>query len=256
MTTSGSCGDPSPMHFTGKEHDTETDLENFGARYDSSAMGRFMTPDWSKGASAVPYADFGNPQSLNLYSYVKNNPLSYVDGDGHCNDDGTHCFWQKLVNWIQGNGYNTNAQVLQNRRNYLTSNGVTDNGEKVNWSTAKPDLVKRAYDAIQHNNAVSEAMRQVLLTGGTLTAQQVVDYINVTRGGSVYNIQTDVTPEEFGNALEQNGYSKSTSSDGNVSIYTKGDKTYSVYSEADSTGAPSAEVRVGGETISKIRLKQ
>jgi RHS repeat-associated protein len=89
MTTSGSCGDPSPMHFTGKEHDTETGLENFGARYDSSSMGRFMTPDWSRFASAsVPYADFGDPQTLNLYSYVRNNSTSFVDRDGHnCDPD-------------------------------------------------------------------------------------------------------------------------------------------------------------------------
>jgi hypothetical protein len=35
----------------------------------------------------VPYADLTNPQSLNLYGYVTNNPLSDVDPDGHipCN---------------------------------------------------------------------------------------------------------------------------------------------------------------------------
>ena len=31
----------------------------------------------------VPYAKFDDPQSLNLYSYVRNNPLSSVDVDGH-----------------------------------------------------------------------------------------------------------------------------------------------------------------------------
>src|SRR5262249_15221182 len=31
--------------FTGKERDTESGLDNFGARYDSSSMGRFMSPD-------------------------------------------------------------------------------------------------------------------------------------------------------------------------------------------------------------------
>ncbi len=50
-----------------------------------------MIPDWAAKATAVPYADFGNPQSLNLYSYVRNNPLSQADLDGHCpvitNDD-------------------------------------------------------------------------------------------------------------------------------------------------------------------------
>jgi hypothetical protein len=32
----------------------------------------------------VPFADFDNPQSLNLYAYVGNNPLSRADKDGHC----------------------------------------------------------------------------------------------------------------------------------------------------------------------------
>jgi RHS repeat-associated protein len=89
-TTTGSCGDPSPMHFTGKERDSESGLDDFDARYYSSQYGRFMTPDWAANATAVPYADFGNPQSLNLYGYVKNNPLSYADPDGHC------CDWQDL----------------------------------------------------------------------------------------------------------------------------------------------------------------
>jgi RHS repeat-associated protein len=69
--------------FTGKERDGETGLDYFGARYYSSSLGRFMTPDWAAKAVAVPYADYGNPQSLNLYSYVKNNPTTLVDDDGH-----------------------------------------------------------------------------------------------------------------------------------------------------------------------------
>ena len=39
-----------------------------------SSMGRFMIPDWAAKPTNVPYASFGNPQSLNLYSYVNNNP--------------------------------------------------------------------------------------------------------------------------------------------------------------------------------------
>jgi len=49
-------------------------------------MGRFMTPDWSAAPMGVPYADFGDPQSLNLYSYAKNRPLTYIDSDGHCTE--------------------------------------------------------------------------------------------------------------------------------------------------------------------------
>jgi RHS repeat-associated protein len=77
--------------FTGKERDSESGLDNFGARYDSSQYGRFMTPDWSAKPMGVPYADFGGPQSLNLYAYVRNNPLSRVDRDGHYEENASGC---------------------------------------------------------------------------------------------------------------------------------------------------------------------
>jgi RHS repeat-associated protein len=76
--------DPNHYKFTGKERDTESGLDNFGARYFTSNLGRFMTPDWAARPTSVPYAVFGDPQSLNLYTYVENAPLNRVDADGHC----------------------------------------------------------------------------------------------------------------------------------------------------------------------------
>ncbi|MGA7317480.1 MAG: RHS repeat-associated core domain-containing protein [Silvibacterium sp.] len=75
--------------FTGKERDSESGNDYFGARYYSSTMGRFMSPDWDSDPTAVPYAEFTNPQSLNLYGYVLNNPLSHRDSDGHSCDPQT-----------------------------------------------------------------------------------------------------------------------------------------------------------------------
>lgn len=69
--------------FTGKERDAESGLDYFGARYYASTMGRFMSPDYDTLPDTVPYADFNNPQSLNLYSYGGNNPLSSADANGH-----------------------------------------------------------------------------------------------------------------------------------------------------------------------------
>jgi RHS repeat-associated protein len=69
--------------FTGKERDAESGLDYFGARYYASNMGRWMSPDWAAKAEPVPYAKLDDPQSLNLYSYVGNNPLSRADADGH-----------------------------------------------------------------------------------------------------------------------------------------------------------------------------
>jgi RHS repeat-associated protein len=66
--------------FTGKERDTESGNDYFKYRYYASSMGRWISPD----PSLLAHADRRNPQSLNLYNYVGNNPLSRVDLDGLC----------------------------------------------------------------------------------------------------------------------------------------------------------------------------
>lgn len=43
-----------------------------------------MIPDWAAKPTNVPYASFGDPRSLNLYSYANNNPTTIGDPDGHC----------------------------------------------------------------------------------------------------------------------------------------------------------------------------
>jgi len=68
--------------FTGKERDAEDApnalLDYFGARHFASSLGRFMTPD----PAGDFVADASNPQSWNLYAYVLNNPLRFIDPTG------------------------------------------------------------------------------------------------------------------------------------------------------------------------------
>ena len=63
---------------TGKERDSESGLDDFGARYYSSTMGRFTSPDplWVKADRLLL------PQRLNLYAYGTNNPLRFTDPTG------------------------------------------------------------------------------------------------------------------------------------------------------------------------------
>ena len=76
--------------FTGKERDTESGLDNFGARYDASSIGRFMTPDPLGG-------HMEDPQTLNKYAYVRNNPTTLTDPTGldiwltGCGKDSSTC---------------------------------------------------------------------------------------------------------------------------------------------------------------------
>ncbi|MGH9473822.1 MAG: RHS repeat-associated core domain-containing protein, partial [Terriglobales bacterium] len=75
--------DYSPMHFTGQVRDAATGLDHFPARNYTSAWGRWMTPDWSASPAAVPYATFSDPQSLDLYAYARDNPVTNTDPSGH-----------------------------------------------------------------------------------------------------------------------------------------------------------------------------
>jgi RHS repeat-associated protein len=78
--TPGCTGvDPSDQHFTSKQRDSESGLDYFQARHYNSNWGRFMSPDLMGGRLA-------NPQTLNRYAYVANNPLRFTDPTGlyHC----------------------------------------------------------------------------------------------------------------------------------------------------------------------------
>jgi RHS repeat-associated protein len=113
------------MHykFTGKEKDSESGLDYFGARYYASNMGRWMSPDWSASPEAVPYADLANPQSLNLYGYVGNNPLSKADPDGHCTNGGQ----QKGFWWCAFNDSDQDADRA--RANLAAYKNISINGK-------------------------------------------------------------------------------------------------------------------------------
>jgi RHS repeat-associated protein len=148
QSTTGACGDPSTRHFTGKERDAESGLDYFGARYDSSNMGRFMTPDPSGAAFSILSA----PQSWNLYSYVQNNPLSFVDPDGR------ECVWEdgsfdskddpKTGSYV---GCSAAGGVYYDPQTFTSGNGQ-------DWSSApSADLAQQYADA--------EALRDSQSTG-------------------------------------------------------------------------------------------
>lgn len=61
--------------FAGKELDDELGLNYYGARYYDSVTGRFISADPWEG-------NLEDPQSLNKYSYARNNPLRYIDKSG------------------------------------------------------------------------------------------------------------------------------------------------------------------------------
>ena len=74
----GYAGDNINQKFTLKERDNETGLDFFETRYYSSSLGRFASTDHLIFQQEM----LTDPQRFNLYVYVRNNPLQYIDPDG------------------------------------------------------------------------------------------------------------------------------------------------------------------------------
>ncbi len=126
--------------FTGKERDSESGLDNFGARYDSSSMGRFMSPDPMGGHQK-------DPQTMNRYAYVRNNPLNLTDPTGldfylQCRDEKHNGCTQVQIDpkndnqtWVQadkdGNATVITSDSIRDKENTAT---VDENGVQINGS--------------------------------------------------------------------------------------------------------------------------
>jgi RHS repeat-associated protein len=83
--------------FAGKERDSETGFDYFGARYYTSKSGRFTTVDPQLGIEQAVV----NPQRWNRYAYVSNNPLRKVDPTGGYEID-VHFYLSEILAWAAG----------------------------------------------------------------------------------------------------------------------------------------------------------
>ena len=81
--------------FTGQELDEETDLHYYGARYYAAALAKFTQPDPAVLNDVVSL--LSDPQSLNYYSYVGNNPIRYNDPTGETKAEATWGYFKGLV---------------------------------------------------------------------------------------------------------------------------------------------------------------
>jgi hypothetical protein len=100
-----------------------------------------MSPDWNKDPQPVPYAKLSDPQSLNLYDYMEDNPLAGVDPNGHCSIGGqTYGFWFCLGHAL-GLAHTQHEQAQSFRRQLSQMHGFTINGQ------SPQDFVKSATDS-------------------------------------------------------------------------------------------------------------
>ena len=207
------------IHFTGKERDSESGLDNFGARYDSSSLGRFMSPDAFYKDSHV-----GDPQSWNEYAYARNNPLRYVDPTGENATVSTNCTTDEqnhtacnvnvsatiAIYAAPGSGLtqeqlNGAATTIQSEIQNAWSGSFTQDGVTYNVSTqVSVSVVGSEADAMK-----SGAQNVIGLSNGPISAStsSAVDpsvrHLGVGPDTGVWNYQNLVgdAPHEFSHLL-------------------------------------------------------
>jgi RHS repeat-associated protein len=171
--------------FTGQREITGLGIYHYGARFYSPKLGRFLSAD-----TIVP--GYANPQNLNRFSYVINNPLRYTDPSGHAvacgSDAGNGCEGTGLGGLTPGQILETN--VNDDRRNraiynyaithpdynyaqdteledvgrFIVSNALfIGNADAVSRQPSFWDRVSASWEALAYGGALSIA---AILAGG------------------------------------------------------------------------------------------
>jgi RHS repeat-associated protein len=139
--------------FTGKERDSESGLDNFGARYFGSSMGRFMSPDPLGGHPE-------DPQTLNRYIYVRNNPLSLTDPTGldfylQCTDE-KHNGCVQVQTDPKNNNSNYWAKADQNGNAIIVTSDSIRAGDNAATVNENGVIINGKDQGIYFDNAASQ----------------------------------------------------------------------------------------------------
>ena len=193
--------------FTTKERDSESGLDNFGARYNSSSMGRFMSPDPLGGRMI-------DPQTLNKYSYVRNNPINFTDPTGlyTCKDDNNQCKTKQDIAFEKARQQDLKSKDKDVLR---AANAYGDPTKDNHVSVGFADLDKKGEGGVTTSTlgaddkgnlfAQSDVTINSKISGSALDAavghegshvadaQDVVSSIAITDGGQNFKVGQDIT---------------------------------------------------------------
>ena len=220
------------IKYAGKYSDDETGFSDFGARIYSPDLGRFLSQD------PVGFSE-SSTKSFNKYIYANNNPYKYKDPDGK---------FPILI------AIPIVAAALFTTNNAQAPTSINDLSPMMDTKTFEVASILEA-------GSVSWAATARSLSAASKSASQSVTNKTVSKinditkpGSKLPNIKTDVPKGEFEKNLMDNGFTKSTSKDGSVNIFTNGDKKYTTRDFSKSTDGPTAEVFRNNQPTSKIRL--
>lgn len=157
--------------YTGKEMDKATGLYNFDARYTSPELRHFTQAD-------IADPDFDDPQDLNRYAYVGNNPLSYVDLDGY---------------------KKKKKAKLSKREKWMIAHGVDPDHDKTTLKKAKKlEKAGKKYVVSAKKNSGTPRGSGVTGAGAVLGASTEVGVPNSSNIGQVCCYQSTTNSDPYG----------------------------------------------------------
>ena len=185
--------------YAGYQYDDETGLYYLNSRYYDSLTARFLSEDTYRG-------QLNDPLSLNLYTYCENNPIRYIDPDGHAVTewdkknirDPNHIKQLELLTkqWeAENKNKNKNTQLLDSihkqaeaiRQQYRDSNEVgTGEGYTYKKIAGNDQITKyqlNEYD-LKYSNPVKKPDTVIFAVKGTneiSSKQKVQDKKNLAR---------------------------------------------------------------------------
>jgi RHS repeat-associated protein len=212
--------DGARQKFTEKERDIETGLDYFGARYYGSMPGRFTNPD-----------DFLNdthpsdPQSWNLYTYVRNNPVRYIDPNGTIrkDKDGNIIFKKTEstnVIFAEGQLRTQDGKTYTFSISWKADKGYVraDDGTKVEAFKATGEITVTIQDG--EGNAVASGGKELV---GQIFGENGSNYSNVAdcHGTTFAKGQVWINNDQVEKIVAGDHYARtSTPQTGDVGIYT------------------------------------
>lgn len=193
-----------------------------------------MSADWSSTPVPVPYANFGDPQTLSLYGYVRGLPTAKADIDGHgWLEKASEDYWkgraeekkqidayanktieshpllkawdqftQKVDNGLNGHGWKTDAEAASadaaSRAEWAkTSRGIPYPEMKIGIVLSAPAL---ADEALVVRGGLNQAENFVNGTGVTVDAAGNLQGVSVNsaNGASVKELSQGIKNGEVG----------------------------------------------------------
>jgi len=145
------------LKFSGKEREYKSEMDYFGARYYDHLKYRFLSVDPIINKDEA----LANPQLWNLYSYCRNNPITYSDPNGAYEKDVHYYLTKHLA--LQAGFSKSDAEIIAAANQRIDDNPKTS----ANPSSALRkgfDAQKRAWH-FASDERVSEVIRQAFASG-------------------------------------------------------------------------------------------